>query len=163
MEELARHQEEYGNTSVLDTPTFFYGLRPGEETRVEIERGKTLIIKLIDVRDPKPNGMREILFELNGSPREVEVPDHRVVDVGARRPKADKGDPCQLGASMPGKVVKVLVAPGDEVAKGVQLVVTEAMKMENVLTAPRDCKIKDVLVKEGDRVEAGDLLVVLEG
>nr|PZN70768.1 MAG: pyruvate carboxylase [Bacillota bacterium] len=162
VEELARHQAEYGNTSVLDTPTFFFGLRPGEETRVEIERGKTLIIKLIDVRDPKPNGMREILFELNGSPREVEVPDHRVVDVGARRPKADKGDPCQLGASMPGKVVKVLVAPGDEVAKGVQLVVTEAMKMENVLTAPRDCKIKDVLVKEGDRVEAGDLLVVLE-
>lgn len=162
LEQLARHQEEYGNTAVVDTPTFFYGLRPGEETRVEIEKGKTLIIKLVDVRDPKPNGMREVLFELNGSQREVEVPDNRVVDVGARRPKAAKGDPCQLGASMPGKVIKVLVAPGDEVAKGVQLVVTEAMKMENVLTAPRDCKIKDVLVKEGDRVEAGDLVVVLE-
>ena len=163
VEEFARHQEEYGNTAVVDTPTFFYGLRPGEQTAVDIEQGKTLIIKLIDVRDPKPTGMREVLFELNGSPREVEVPDHRVVDVGARRPKAAKGDPCQLGASMPGKVVKVLVAPGDEVAKGVQLVVTEAMKMENTLTAPRDCKIKDVLVREGDRVEAGDLLVVLEG
>ena len=116
------------------------------------------------MRDPKPNGMGEVLFELNGSPRgEVEVPDHRMADAVVRRPKAAKGDPCQLGASMPGKVIKVLVAPGDEVAKGVQLVVTEAMKMENVLTAPRDCTVNDVLVKEGDRVEAGDLLVVLEG
>lgn len=163
VEEFARHRAEYENTSVVDTPTFFYGLRPGEQTAVEIEQGKTLIIKLIDVRDPKPNGMREVLFELNGSPREVEVPDHRMADAVVRRPKAAKGDPCQLGASMPGKVIKVLVAPGDEVAKGVQLVVTEAMKMENVLTAPRDCTVKDVLVKEGDRVEAGDLLVVLEG
>ena len=161
VEELARHQEEYGNTAVVDTPTFFYGLRPGEQTAVDIEQGKTLIIKLIDVRDPKPNGMREVLFELNGFPREVEVPDARLAEAGVRRPKAKKGDPCQLGASMPGRVVKVLVSPGDEVAKGVQLVVTEAMKMENVLTAPRDCKVAEVLVKEGDRVEAGDLLVRL--
>jgi pyruvate carboxylase len=67
-----------------------------------------------------------------------------------------------VGASMPGKVLKVLVSPGDRVAKGMQLIVTEAMKMETVLAAPRAGIIKDVAVKVGDAVETGDLLVVME-
>ncbi|MFZ5823512.1 MAG: pyruvate carboxylase [Bacillota bacterium] len=160
--ELNHHQEEFGDTAVVDTPTFFYGLRPGEQTAVEIERGKTLMVKLINVRDPKPNGVREVLFELNGFPREVEVADNKLAKAGARKPKAKKGDPNQLGASMPGTVLKVLVAPGDAVTKGMQLAVTEAMKMETVLSAPRDGKVAEVLAKEGERVEAGDLLVRLE-
>ncbi|MFZ5814440.1 MAG: pyruvate carboxylase [Bacillota bacterium] len=162
MVELHRHQEEFGDTSVVDTPIFFYGLRQGEEAAVEIEQGKTLIVKLVNVRDPKPNGMREVVFELNGFPREIEVADAKLVKVGAKRPKAKKGDPNQLAASMPGNVLKVLVAVGDEVTKGMQLVVTEAMKMETVLSAPRDGRVAEVLVREGDRVEAGDLLVRLE-
>ncbi|MGE5623388.1 MAG: biotin/lipoyl-containing protein, partial [Methanocella sp.] len=73
-----------------------------------------------------------------------------------------KGDPNQLPASMPGKVLKVLVSPGDRVEKGVQLIITEAMKMETVLAAPRSGVIKEVTVKVGDLVESGDLLVTIE-
>ena len=161
--ELQQHQTEFGDTSVLDTPTFFYGLHPGEETAVEIEKGKTLIVRLVNVREPRPDGVREVVFELNGFPREVEVADPKLARVGAKRPKAQKGDPTQVGASMPGKVLKLLVAPGDRVTKGMQLVITEAMKMETVLAAPHDGVVSEVLAAVGDSVQAGDLLVRLQG
>ncbi len=160
--ELEQHREEYSDTSVMDTLTFFYGLRQGEETAVEIEPGKTLIIKLTNIGDPRPDGTRDILFELNGQAREVRVADTRAKATGARRPRAQKGNPGHVPASMPGKVLKVLVAPGDKVEKGMQLVVTEAMKMETVLSAPRTGVVTEVLVKVGDLVEAGDLLVSME-
>lgn len=160
--ELQQHREEYGDTSVMDTLTFFYGLRQGEETAVDIEPGKTLIIKLVNIGDPRSDGTRDILFELNGQSREVRVADSRANASGARRPRAQKGDPGHVAASMPGKVLKVLVAPGDAVEKGMQLAVTEAMKMETVLTAFRKGVVREVLIKVGESVEAGDLLVVLE-
>jgi pyruvate carboxylase len=159
---LQEHRDEYSDTSVVDTATFFYGLRAGEETAVEIEPGKTLIIKLISIGDLRLDGSRDVVFELNGQGREVRVPDQKAGGAGVRRRRAAKGDPGQLPASMPGKVLKVLVASGDRVAKGMQLVVTEAMKMETVLAAPRAGLIKDVAVNVGDSVETGDLLIVLE-
>ncbi len=63
---------------------------------------------------------------------------------------------------MPGKLVRVLVAPGQDVAAGEGLVVVEAMKMENELRAPKAGRVKDVPVREGQAVEAGALLVVVE-
>jgi pyruvate carboxylase len=159
---LQEHQDAYSDTSVVDTATFFYGLRPGEETAVEIEPGKTLIIKLISVGELRADGTRDVVFELNGQARDVRVPDQKAGGGGGGRRKAAKGDPGQLAASMPGKVLKVLAAPGDQVVKGMQLVVTEAMKMETVLAAPRAGHVKDVAVAVGDSVETGDLLIVME-
>jgi pyruvate carboxylase len=160
--ELQNHREEYGDTSVMATPTFFYGLRPGEETAVEIEPGKTLIIKLINVGDPRSDGTRDVLFELNGQSREVRVVDEKAAGAAVGRRRAAKGDPRELSASMPGKVLKLLVAPGDRVAKGVQLVITEAMKMETVLMAPYAGIVRETPVKVGDAVEAGDLLILMD-
>ncbi len=160
--DLEQHRDEYGDTSVIDTLTFFYGLREGEETAVDIERGKTLIIKLINIGEPRPDGTRDVIFELNGQAREVRVPDTRAKVAGVRRARAVKGDPAQMAASMPGKVLKVLVAPGDQVQKGMQLVITEAMKMETVLTARQAGTVKEVPIKVGDLVESGDLLVVMD-
>ncbi len=159
---LEEHREQYSDTSVMDTATFFYGLRPGEETAVEIEPGKKLIIKLVNVGEPHEDGTRDVLFELNGQAREVRVPDLSAGGSVVRRRKVEKGQPGQLGASMPGKVLKVLVSPGDRVTKGMQLVVTEAMKMETVLTAPQAGVVREVAVKVGDAVEAGDLLVLMD-
>jgi pyruvate carboxylase len=92
----------------------------------------------------------------------VRVTDNRVAAGGARRRKAARSKPGELPASMPGKVLKVLVGPGDKVTRGMQLVVTEAMKMETVLAAPRAGVVKEVAVKVGDAVETGDLLILLE-
>jgi len=159
--DLERHREEFGDTGVLDTPTFLYGLRLGEETRVDIEPGKTLVVRLTAVGEPDADGARLVYFELNGQPREVRVYDPAAPGAGVRRPKAERGNKRHVGASMPGKVVKVLVQPGDSVARGEQLVVTEAMKMITALTAPAEGTIKEILVRAGDAIEAGDLLLVL--
>lgn len=159
--EFAEHRAEYGDTSVLDTPTFFYGLEPGERVAVEIEPGKTLIIRLISVGEQHADGTRPVLFELNGHAREVRIPDESAVVETEQRPRADAGDWRHVGATMPGKVIKVLVEPGDAVHKGADLVITEAMKMETGVRTPRHAVVEEVLVNQGDRVETGDLMVRL--
>ncbi len=68
----------------------------------------------------------------------------------------------RIVAPMPGRVLRVLVAPGDPVTARQPLVVVEAMKMENELSSPRDGRVKEVAVHEGLSVEAGRLLVVVE-
>ena len=72
------------------------------------------------------------------------------------------GNDSRVEAPMPGRVVRVLVKPGDDVAARQGLVIIEAMKMENELAAPRAGRISEVLVVEGQSVEAGRLLVTLE-
>lgn len=154
--------QRFGDLGVLDTPTFFYGLRLGEEVAIDIEQGKTLIVKLMSVGSLKPDGTRTVYFELNGQPREVEIQDQSADVTAEVRPKADPSDKEQIGASMPGKVLNVIVEPGDEVTKGEHLIVTEAMKMETTVQAPFAAKIKAVHVKVGDTIGTGDLLLELE-
>lgn len=159
--EFDRHRQEYSDTSVIPTPIFFYGLEPGQETSIEIQPGKTLIIKLNAIGRVHPDGTRHIYFELNGDARQVTVRDQSAVSGEAVREKADKGNPQHIGAPMPGKVLKVNVKAGDEVYAGDVLMVTEAMKMETNIKAKEDGKIAEVKFKEGDKVEKDDLLLVL--
>jgi len=149
----------YGDISVLDTNTFFHGMRLGETIEVEIERGKTLYLKLIQIGQPDDHGMRTIYYEMNGVPREVEVKDISIKESSSSRPKADRSNAKQIGASMPGSVLKVLVETGTRVRKGEQLLVTEAMKMETTIQAPEDGEIKAVHVKEGEAIASQDLLI----
>jgi pyruvate carboxylase len=159
--EFASHRHEYSDTSVIPTPIFFYGLEQGQETSIEIEPGKTLIIKLNAVGKVHPDGTRHIYFEVNGNARSVVVRDHSVVTDEVAREKADKGNPAHIGAPMPGKVLKLNVKSGDEVKAGDVLMVTEAMKMETNIKAKEDGKIAEVKFKEGEKVEKEDLLIVL--
>ncbi|MFW6058362.1 MAG: pyruvate carboxylase subunit B, partial [Persicimonas sp.] len=159
--ELARSIEEFGEFRILDTVSFLYGMEPGEETLVDIEEGKTLVIKLLTVGPLEEDGTRTIYFELNGQPREVTVVDESAELGAAARPKADKSDPGQVGASMQGKVVAVHVEVGDEVEKGEVLMTTEAMKMETNVTAPIDGTVERVEVGVGEALEAGDLVAVI--
>ncbi|UCZ51865.1 pyruvate carboxylase [Bacillus shivajii] len=154
--------EQFGDVSVLDTPTFFYGLRLGEEIEVEIEQGKTLIVKLVSVGEAQKDATRVIYFELNGQPREVVVRDENVESVVAVKMKADKNNEKHIGASMPGTVVKTLVDKGDKVKKGDHLMITESMKMETTVQAPYDGTIKQLHVTSNEAIQAGDLLVEFE-
>lgn len=70
--------KKYGNVSVLDTPTFFFGMKKDEEITVELEQGVQLIIKLINISDPDDSGMRTITFMFNGAEREIQVLDKSV-------------------------------------------------------------------------------------
>ena len=159
--EYVKHRAAYGDTSVLDTLTFFYGLEPGERVSVEIEPGKTLIIRLLSIGRERADGTRPVRFELNGHSREVRVQDAGIRPDVVARPKADPAEWREVGASMPGRVVQVLVEPGESVEKGAQLLMVEAMKMETAVTAPRHAVVETVAVSTGEEVEAGDLLVRL--
>jgi pyruvate carboxylase len=160
--DFAEHQARYSDTSVVPTHVFFYGMAPGDEMSVEIERGKTLIIKFLAVGDPHEDGRRTVFFELNGQPREVNVADRSLTDKAVARPKAEPGNSLHVGAPMPGLVVHVLVGEGESVTAGQKLASMEAMKMETTLYAEHAGTIAEVLVEPGTQVEAGDLLLRFE-
>jgi pyruvate carboxylase len=161
-EEFVSHVQKFSDTSGLPTPVFFYGQAPGEEIAVDIEPGKRLIVRFLTVGDPHADGQRTVFFELNGQPRDVTIVDKSLEPEAASNIKADSTNPKQVGASMPGMISTVAVQPGDSVKKGQKLLSLEAMKMETNLTAERDGKIAQVLVKRGTQVAAGDLLMTFE-
>jgi pyruvate carboxylase len=161
--EYVEHRRRYSDVSVLPTPAFFYGMQRGEEVSVEIEPGKTLIVKFQTVGDPHEDGRRQVFFELNGQPREVTVLDRALAATAAPgRAKAEAGNPKHVAAPMPGAVVGVAVAPGEEVAAGQKLLTMEAMKMETTLYAERAGTVADVAVAPGTQVDGGDLLIRFE-
>ncbi len=153
--------QKFGDVSVLDTPTFFFGMEPGEEIKVEIEQGKILIIKLIHISEANASGIRTVTFEFNGLPRDIEVKDRNAKTTVVTRKQASKSNPGEIGASLSGSVVKLLVQEGDSVAKGTPLIITEAMKMETTLSAPFGGKISKIHVTTGDKVASGDCLLEL--
>jgi pyruvate carboxylase len=161
--DLAAHQARYSDTSVLPTPVFFYGMEPGEEASIDIERGKTLILKFLAVGEAHADGRRTVFFELNGQPREVVVTDRSLAGTVAAHPKAEPRNPRHVGAPMPGLVVRVAVGPEEPVVAGQKLFTLEAMKMETTLYAERAGTVAEVLVKSGTQVDAGDLLLRYEG
>jgi pyruvate carboxylase len=153
----------YDNTSAIPTPAFLYGLQSGDEVSVAIEPGKTLIVKYLTTGETREDGLRTVFFELNGQPREVNVPDRQREATLHRHPKADPDDSNHIPAPMPGKVSAVAVTKGQSVKAGERLLSIEAMKMETAVYSPRDAKVADILVKPNSIVTARDLLVVLEG
>jgi pyruvate carboxylase len=160
--DFVAHQLRYSDTSDLPTPVFFYGQLPGEEFAIDIEPGKTLIVKFTNVGEPHADGRRSVFFELNGQPRDVTVVDRSLEPETKSAPKADPANSKQVGASMPGMVVTVTVQVGDQVTKGQKLLSLEAMKMEATVYAERDGKVAQVLVKPGTPVQTGDLMVAFE-
>ncbi|UUP17349.1 pyruvate carboxylase [Nitratireductor thuwali] len=161
--DFAAATESYGPVSVLPTPVYFYGMEQEQEIFVDIERGKTLIIRCLAIGEPDEKGMVTVFFELNGQPRRVKVPDrlHGASALAVRR-KAEAGNEGHVGAPMPGVISSVAVTPGQEVKAGDVLLSIEAMKMETALHAERGGTVSEVLVKAGDQIDAKDLLVVLQ-
>jgi pyruvate carboxylase len=160
--EYLKTAEAFGDISVLDTPTFLYGMRLGEEIEVEIETGKTLIVKLVSIGQPQADGTRVVYFELNGQPREVVVKDESIKATVVSRLKGDHKNESHISASMPGTVIKVLVEKGERVERGDHLMITEAMKMETTVQAPFAGVVKDIYVKSGEAIQTGDLLLELK-
>lgn len=161
-QKFAAARSEFGDLEVLPTPPFFYGLADREEVTVELEPGKTLIILLLTVGEPRADGMRTVFFELNGQPRQVEVRDKSIKAEGSVRAKVDASKPGQVGAPIPGAITTVYVEEGEQVEKGARLLILEAMKMQTTVYAPLSGKVVSVSVKARDTVEARDLLVSIE-
>jgi len=158
--DFAAAQETYGPVSVLPTPTYFYGMKTEDEIFVDIEKGKTLVVRCLAIGDTDEKGMVTVFFELNGQPRRVKVPNRTAgASAGAVRRKVEPGNELHVGAPMPGVVSTLAVAAGQAVKAGDVLLSIEAMKMETALHAERDGTVAEVLVKTGDQIDAKDLLV----
>jgi pyruvate carboxylase len=156
-----RFRQTYSDVSVLPTPAFFYGLKSGEEITVEIESGKTLIIKFLTFSEPHPDGTRTLFFELNGQPREITVRDKSLRVTERAHPKADPADLGQVGAPTAGVISSVAVQANHAVERGSKLLTLEAMKMQSNIYAPLSGRIVKLWVTPGQQVEAKDLLVTI--
>ncbi len=157
-------QAIYGPTSMLPTPVYFYGINVGDELLIEIEKGKTLVVRCVAIGDTNEKGLVRVFFELNGQPRSIQVPDriHGATGSAAVRAKADPEDKLQVGAPMPGVVSTVSIKTGQTVNAGDVLLSIEAMKMETAIYAETTGVVSELLVKAGDQIDAKDLLVQFE-
>jgi pyruvate carboxylase len=160
--DYAEHRRSFGDVAVLPTPAFFYGPQVGDELSIDIERGKTLIVRHLAVGEPNEEGERNVFFELNGQPRTVKVLDRSLAAHAPVRRRAEESNRAHVAAPMPGLVVSLSVAKGQKVAAGDRLLTIEAMKMETAVYAEFDGTIKEIAAPAGTRVETKDLLLVLE-
>ncbi len=159
--EFAKFQREYGDVSVLPTAAFFYGLKPREEISVDIEEGKTLFIRFVNVGEPDKDGRRAVSYELNGMTRVSHITDKTAKAEKKSRVKADPNDPLQVGAPIPGIITSVNVSVGSKVAKGDKLLTMEAMKMQTTIYAQVDGVVSEINAIVGENVESKDLLAKL--
>jgi len=159
--EYLAHRESYGNTSVLSTKDFLYGLEPEVEHRVELEPGVTLIIELEAISEPDERGYRTVVTSLNGQLRPVSVRDLEVVTDVKAAERADRGNQRHVAAPFAG-VVTLQVDEGDEVSAGQTVATIEAMKMEASITAQQAGTVARLAIGKVQQVEGGDLLLELE-
>ena len=160
--DFCRHRKEFGYITRMGSHVFFNGMALGETNKINIEDGKTLVIKYLGLGDHNSDGTINVQFELNGMRREVAVRDPNASEQTRQAVLADEDDPKQVGSSIPGMVSKVNVQPGDKVEENQVLLIIEAMKMETAITARTAGSVKKVLIKEGQPVKAKELLMELE-
>lgn len=158
-DEYMEFRREYSDISLLPTRACLAPMRMNEELTFDIERGKTLVVKLSAVGELGVDGKREVYFELNGQPRSIAILDREATVEQVTRRKADPKDEGHIGAPMLGSVIAVRVRDGADIESGTPLLVLSAMKMETVVTAPLSGRVTEICVSSGDEVRAGDLLV----
>ncbi|WP_224999646.1 pyruvate carboxylase [Cesiribacter sp. SM1] len=158
-ESFSHHRKLYGNVMNLPTPVFFYGLRNGEDTLVEIDEGKNIIIKLLYISEPDEEGMRMVSFELNGQSRRFKVRDEGLTATKVYNRKASAAG--EVGAPLQGRIAQLMVKEGDQVKENQPLFVVEAMKMETTIAAPAPGTVSKIHLNAGTMVEQDDLVVEL--
>lgn len=162
MREFTEHLAEFGDVSKLSTNQFLYGLRQGEEHRVQLATGVELLIKLEGVGEPDEHGNRTLVCTLNGQLRTVSVRDRAVQAEVPAAERADRTNPGHVAAPFAG-VVTPTVHAGSTVAVGDQIATIEAMKMEAAITAPVAGTVTRVALAGATQVDGGDLVAVIEG
>lgn len=154
-----------GNFRQMGSDIFFHGLAVGETCEISLEEGKLLVVKLIEIRPADAEGMREVIFEANGNRRVISVRDVELERMGVAKPStpmADLDNPKQIGANIPGSIIKILVQEGDEVTEKQPVAIIEAMKMETNILATTSGTVDKIYVKEAQQVKTGELVIELK-
>ncbi|HLW30992.1 MAG TPA: pyruvate carboxylase [Aequorivita sp.] len=152
----------YGNTAILATQNFFYGMQPQEEATIELEPGKSILVKLLSIGLPNEDGIRIVFFSVNGENRFVEIKDKCIEVKKEVHLKVDVQDMNQYGAPLQGSLYKVLVKKGQKIKKNDHLFIIEAMKMETTITANKSGSVKSISLKSGTMVMKDDLILTME-
>ncbi len=163
-EDYQKSLKNDGNFRYMGSDIFFHGLEEGETCEVKLEEGKVLVIKLTEIRDVDAEGNRDLVFEVNGNRRVVKIKDQDMqsaVSSIATVRFADENNPMEIGANIPGNIIKILVKEGEKVTDKQPVAVIEAMKMETNILATADGIVDTVFVNEGQQVKAGELVVRL--
>lgn len=153
-----------GNFRNMESDTFFHGIALGQTTEIELKPGKVLVVTLEDIGKTDSAGNRDLTFTVNGYRRVVSVKDKQAVTKSITTSQihfANKEDDKEIGANIPGTVIKVLVKEGESVSQGQPVAILEAMKMETNVLSTNDGVIEKIYVKEGDSVKSGQLIVRL--
>ncbi|NLP44731.1 MAG: pyruvate carboxylase, partial [Peptococcaceae bacterium] len=156
--------QEYGHLYNLESHVFFYGLKEGETAEIELDEGKIMIVKLVEVGDLDEEGYRTLAFEVNGNRREMRILDKNLdqKEKTQHTLMADPSNPKEIGASITGTISKILVKEGDKIQKKQSLVIVEAMKMETNILAAEEGEVDSILIAEGKQVRAGQLILKLK-
>ncbi|HHV64113.1 MAG TPA: pyruvate carboxylase [Peptococcaceae bacterium] len=156
--------QEYGHLYNLESHVFFYGLKEGETSEIELDEGKIMIVKLVEIGDLDEEGYKTLVFEVNGNRREIKILDKHFE--GKTKSEltlfANPNNPLEIGASITGTIAKILVQEGEKITKKQSLLLIEAMKMETNILAPVDGEVESILVTEGQEVKSGQLLMKLK-
>ncbi len=163
-EDYLDYLKKKGNFRLMGSDIFFHGLREGETCEVKVREGKELVIRLSNARDMDEDGFRDVVFEVNGLRSAVKIKDEAasIVQSGSQIIYADTEDPAEIGANIPGTILKVLVEEGDEVEEKQPIAVIEAMKMETNILASMKGTVDKIYVREGQQVKAGEMVVKLK-
>ncbi|MGK0139267.1 MAG: pyruvate carboxylase, partial [Algoriphagus sp.] len=159
-EEFHENREKFGDVSLIPSHAFWYGLHQNQEIMITIEEGKTILVRYLYTSEPDEEGKRTVSYELNGQTRKLKVRDHSLKVTKPTNKKIGKeGD---IGAPLQGRISRILVKKGDDVAKNTPLFVIEAMKMESIVASPFDGLVSFIQLEEGAVVEQDDWVIEIE-
>lgn len=163
-EDYLKSLEKDGNFRLMGSDIFFHGLAEGETCEIKIAEGKELVVRLDNAREVDEEGFINVIFEVNGNRSAVKIKDAaaNIAATASQIVYADAEDPSEIGANIPGNIVKVLVKEGDEVDEKQPIAVIEAMKMETNILAPSKGVVDKIYISEGQQVKAGELIAKLK-
>lgn len=162
-EDYVKSLKKDGNFRYMGSDIFFHSLAEGETCEVKLGEGKILIVRLQEVRPVDSEGMREAIFEVNGNRRIIKIKDKTVtVNSSNSVLYANEDNPMEIGANIPGNIIKVLVKEGETVEANQPIAVIEAMKMETNILAAAAGTVERIYVSEGQQVKAGEMVAKLK-
>jgi pyruvate carboxylase len=163
-DDFRKSMRDEGYFRFMGSDIFFHGLSEDETCEVKVREGRELVIRLVDIREPDAEGFRNVIFEVNGNRSFVKIKDKAAADYASASTHvvfADPDDPMEVGANIPGSIVKLLVSEGETVEEKQPIAVIEAMKMETNILATTGGVIDKIFVSQGQQVEAGELIARL--
>ena len=165
-DDYVKDLKKKGNFRNMGSDVYFHGIALGQTAEITLTEGKTMVIPLEDVSAPNAEGMRDLTFTINGNRRVISVKDKQAlttsVMAGSAIQFASEDDPDEIGANIPGNIIKVLVKEGEKVEANQPIAVIEAMKMETNILAAAAGTVERIYVSEGQQVKAGEMVAKLK-